>query len=90
MSVPLNTFSMESPHVSPDVSYRENQFYGLGYPLHGSPSQGGNIYPHSNNPYHTSFFSYTSVMMPVQTSANQLNRGYYLSEKIKGVNQDPS
>jgi hypothetical protein len=90
MSVPLNTFSMVSPHVSPGVSYGENQFYGSGYPLHGSPSQGGNIYPHSNNPYHTSIFSQTSVMIPIQTSLNQLNGGYYLSRQGQGVNQDPS
>jgi hypothetical protein len=90
MSVPSNTFSMVSPHVSPGVSYGENQFYGSGYLLHRSSSQGGNIYPHSNNPYHTSVFSQTLVMMPIQTSLNQLNEGYYLSGQGQGVNQDPS
>jgi hypothetical protein len=90
MSFPLNTFSMVSPHVSPGVSYGENQFYGSGYPLHGTPSQGGNIYPHSNSPYHTSVSSQTSVMMPIQTSLNQLNGGYYLFGQGQGVNQDPS
>jgi hypothetical protein len=52
MTVPLNTFPMESPTISPSLSYGENQFYGSGYPLHGTPSQGGNIYPHLNDPYH--------------------------------------
>jgi hypothetical protein len=42
MSVPSNTFPMTGPHVSLSISYGENQFYGLGYPLHGTPSQGGN------------------------------------------------
>jgi hypothetical protein len=79
MSVPLNTFSMESPHVSSGVSYRENQFYGLGYPLHETPSQGGNMHPHSNNPYHDflSFPTSTSVSMPLQTFMNQYGGGYY-------------
>jgi len=90
MSVPPNTFSMASPHVSPGVSYGENQFYDSGYPLHGSPSQGGNIYPHSNNPYQTSISLQTSMMIPVQTSLNQLNGGYYLPRKGQGVNQYPS
>jgi hypothetical protein len=40
MSVPLNTFSMASPHVSSGVSYGENQFYGSGYPLHGPLHKG--------------------------------------------------
>jgi len=78
MSFPSNTFPMTSPHVSPDVSYGENPFYGLSYSLYGTPSQGGNIYPHSNSPYHTFVSSQTSMMIPVQTSLNQLNRGYYL------------
>jgi hypothetical protein len=51
--VPSNTYSMVSPRVSLGISYSENQFYGSGYPLHGTPSQGETIYPHSNNPYHT-------------------------------------
>jgi hypothetical protein len=79
MLIPSNTFPMTGPHVSLVVSYRENQFYGLGYPLHGTPSQGGNLYPHLNSPYHTLVSSQTSVMMAIQTSLNQLNGGYYLS-----------
>jgi hypothetical protein len=38
MSVPSNTFSMTSPQVPQGISYGENQFYGLGYPLYGTPS----------------------------------------------------
>jgi hypothetical protein len=53
MLVPSNTFSMTSPQILPGLSYGENQFYGSGYPIYGTPSQGGNIYPHSNNPYQT-------------------------------------
>jgi hypothetical protein len=90
MSVPLNTFPWRVliyPRVS---SHGENQFYGSGYPLYGTPSQGGNIYHHSNIPYHTSISSQTSVMMPIQTSLNQLNGGYYLPGQGQGVNQDPS
>jgi hypothetical protein len=90
MSVPSNTFPMVGPHVSPGISYRENQFYGSGYPLHGTPSHGGNIYPHLNSPYHTSVSSQTSVMMPIQTYLDQLGGGYYLSRQGQGVNHDPS
>jgi hypothetical protein len=90
MLVPSNTFSMSIPHISLGVSYGENQFYGSVYSLHETPSQGRNIYPHSNSPYHTFVSSQTSVMMPVQTSLNQLNEGYYLSGQGQGVNQDPS
>jgi hypothetical protein len=57
MSVPLNIFSMTSPQLPPGLSYGENQFYGSGYPLYGTPSQGGKRYPHSNNPYPTSVSS---------------------------------
>ena len=57
MSVPLNTFPMTGPHASLGISYEENQFYGLGHPLHGTPSQGGNLYPHLNSPYQTSISS---------------------------------
>jgi hypothetical protein len=53
MPVPTNTFPMEGPHISPGLAYRGNQFYGLGYPLHETPSHEGNLYPHSNNLYHT-------------------------------------
>jgi hypothetical protein len=52
MLVHSNNFPMTCPHVSPGTSYEENRFYGSGYPLYGTPSQGGNIYPHSNSPYH--------------------------------------
>jgi hypothetical protein len=90
MSVPSNTFSMASSHVYPSVSYKENQFYGSGYPLYGTPSQEGNIYHHLNIPYHTSISLQNSEMMPVQTSLNQLNGGYDLSGQGQGVNQDPS
>jgi hypothetical protein len=90
MSVLLNTFSMASPHVSPGVSYWENQFYGSGYPLHGSPSQGGNMYPHSNNPYHAfvSSQTFTLVSMPLQPFMDWYGGGYYPGGQ--GVNQDPS
>jgi hypothetical protein len=57
MSVPSNTFSMIGPQVPRGLSYGENQFYGSGYPLYGTHSQGGNIYYHSNNPYPTSVSS---------------------------------
>jgi hypothetical protein len=53
MPVPMNTFPMEVPHISSSISYRGNQFYGIGYPLNRNPSHGGNIYPHLNNSYHT-------------------------------------
>jgi hypothetical protein len=81
MSVPSNTFPMTSPHVSPSVSYGENQFYGSRYPLYGTPSQGGNIYLHLNSPYHNFVSWQTLVMVPIQTSLNQLNEGYYLSRQ---------
>jgi hypothetical protein len=54
MLVPLNTFSMIGPQVPLVISYGENQFYGSGYPLYVTPSQGSNIYNHSNNSYPTS------------------------------------
>jgi hypothetical protein len=53
MPVPTNTFPMVGPHISPSLSYRGNRFYGSGYPLHETPSHGGNIYPNLNNPYDT-------------------------------------
>jgi hypothetical protein len=91
--VPMNTFSMAGPHISSGLSYEGNHFYGSGYPLYKTPSHGGNIYPHLNNPYHTfvSSHKYYSMMMPVQTPIlDQLGRGYYLSKQGQGVNQDPS
>jgi hypothetical protein len=90
VSVPLNTFSVASPHISLGVSHGQNHFYDLGYPLYGTPSQGGNIYHHSNIPYHTFVSSQTSVMMLIQTSLNRLNGGYYLLRQGHEVNQDPS
>jgi hypothetical protein len=54
MSVSLNTFSIPGPQVPPGILYGENQFYDSSYPPYGTPSQGGNIYPHSNNSYPTS------------------------------------
>jgi hypothetical protein len=40
MSVPMKTFPMVGPHISPGLSYKGNQFYGSSYPLHGTPSHG--------------------------------------------------
>jgi hypothetical protein len=59
---------MIGPHISSGLSYGGNQFYGSGYPVNGTPSHGGNIYPHLKNPYHTFVSSHTfaSVMMPIQ------------------------
>jgi hypothetical protein len=79
MSVPSNTFPMTDTHVSLGVSYGEKQFYGAGYPLYGTPSQGGNIYPHLNSHYHTSISSQNYVMILIPTYSNHLNGGYYLS-----------
>jgi hypothetical protein len=92
MSVPTNTFPMEGPHMSSGISYRGNWFYGMTYPLHETPSHGGNIYPHLNNPYHTFFPSHisSSMMIPIQTSMDQLGIGYYLSGQGNGVTQDRS
>jgi hypothetical protein len=88
MPVPTNTFPMAGPHISPGISYGENQFYGSSYPLHETPSHGGNIYPHLNNHYHTFVSSQksTSIMMHVQTSLDQLGGGHYLSRLGQGVN----
>jgi hypothetical protein len=79
MLVPLNTFCMTGLQLPPGLSYGENQFYGLGYPLNGSLSQGGNIYPHLNNPYPTLISSHTSVTMPVQTSSDHFGVNQHLS-----------
>jgi hypothetical protein len=83
---PSNTFPMVGPHISLGISYIENQFYDSGYPLYGTPSQGGNIYPHLNNTYHTPVSSQTSVMMPIHTSLDHSDRGYYLFGQGQGVN----
>jgi hypothetical protein len=82
MKNPTNNFPMVGPHLSSSISYGRNQFYGSGYPLHETPSDGGNIYPHLNNPYHTSISSQTStpLMMHIQTSMDQLGEGYYISK----------
>jgi hypothetical protein len=82
MTIPMNTFSMESPHMSSGISYRGNQFYGMSYPLHGTHSHRGNIYPHLTNPYHAFVYSHTSasLMIPVQKYMDQLGRGYFLLE----------
>jgi hypothetical protein len=90
MSVSSNTFSMTGPQLPPGLSYGENQFYGSGYPLYGTPSQGGNIYPHSNNPYPTSVSSQALVMMPIQTSSNHFGMNQHLSGLGKEVHQDPT
>jgi hypothetical protein len=78
MPVPTNTLPMAGLHMSSGISYRGNQFYGTCYPLHGTPSYGGNIHPHLNNLCHAFVSSQTSamVMMHVQTSMDQLGRGY--------------
>jgi hypothetical protein len=87
MSVPMNTLPMEGLHVSSGISYRGNQCYGIGYPLHGTPPYGGNIHPHLNNPCHAFVSSqiFSSVMILVQTSMDQLCVGYFLSRQGQGV-----
>jgi hypothetical protein len=90
MSFPSNTFSMTGPQLPPGLSYGENRFYGLFYPLYGTTSQGGNIYPHSNDPYLTSVSSQTIVMMPIQTSSNHFGMNQHLSAPGQEVNQDPT
>jgi hypothetical protein len=90
MPVPSNTFSMTGPQLPPGLSYGENQSYGSSYPLYGTPSQGGDIYAHSNNPYPTSISLHTLVMMPVQTSSNHFGVNQHLSRLGKEVYQDPA
>jgi hypothetical protein len=90
MSVPSNTFSMTGPQLPLGLSYGENQFYGSGYPLYGTPSQGGNIYPHSNNLCPTPVSSQTSMTMPIQTSSNHFGMNQHLFELGKEVYQDPT
>jgi hypothetical protein len=79
MSVPLNTFSTPGPHVPRGLLYGENQFYNLGYPPYGTPSQGGSIYPHLNNSYPTFVSLQTLVMMPIQTSLDHLGINHHVS-----------
>jgi hypothetical protein len=90
MSVPSNTFSMTGPQLPPGLSYGENQFYGLGYPLYGIPSQGGNIYPHSNNPYPTLVSPHTPVTIPIQNSSDHFGVNQHLSGLGQEVHQDLS
>jgi hypothetical protein len=90
MSFLSNTFSMTGSQLPPGLSYGENQFYGSRYPLYGTPLQGGNIYPHLNNPYPTSVSSHTSVTMPIQTSSGHFGVNQHLSGLGKEVYQDPS
>jgi hypothetical protein len=90
MSVPSNTFSMAGPQVPPGLPYGENEFYNSGYPLYGTPLQGGNIYPHSNNPYPTSLSPQTPMMMPVQTSSDHFGMNQHLTGLGQGVHQDPA
>jgi hypothetical protein len=75
MPVPMRTFPMVGLYISSCILYRVNQFYGSVYPLYETPSHGGNIYSHLNNPY-TFLSSQTSssVMMPVKNSMDQLGR----------------
>jgi hypothetical protein len=79
MSVPSNTFSMTGPQVPP------GQFYGSSYPLYGTPSQGGNIYPHSNSSYPTPVSLQTSVTMPIQTSSDHFGVNHHFSRTGQGV-----
>ena len=81
---------MTGHQLPPGLSYGENQFYGSGYPLYGTPSQGGNIYPHSNNPYPTSVSSQNSVTMPVQTYLYHFGVNQHLSGLGQEVYQDPA
>jgi hypothetical protein len=90
MSVPSNIFPMTGPQMPPSISYEENQFYGLGYPIYETSSQGGNIYHHSNNSYLTSIPSQASVMMPIQTSLEHFSASYHPFGQGRGVHWDPS
>jgi hypothetical protein len=85
MLVPSNTFSMTGLQIPPSISYGENQFYGLRYPLYGAPSQGGNTYHHSSNYYPTSVPSQTLMMIPVQTSLDHFSASYHPSGQGQGV-----
>jgi hypothetical protein len=92
MPFPTNTFPITDLHLSSSISYGGSQFYIPGYPLHGIPSFGGNLYPHLSNPCHD-FFSlqtFDSVMMPLQTSMNQVGRGYHPVRQGHGVYQNLS
>jgi hypothetical protein len=90
MSIPSKNISMTGPHMSSGISYGENQFYGSGYPIYETPSQGGNIYHHLNNSYPTSIPSQALVMMLVQTSSEHFSAIYHPSGQGQGVHQDPS
>jgi hypothetical protein len=92
MSVPTSIFPMENLHLSSGVSSRGSYFYSMGNPLHKVPSSGGNMYPHSNNPYHAFVSSQksTSMSMPLQPFMNHYGGGYYPFGRGQSVNQDPS
>jgi hypothetical protein len=92
MSVPMNTFPMKDLNTSSSISYGGIQFYGTGYTLHGITSSGGNVYPQANNPCHAflSLQKYAMVMMPLQTSIDQLRGGYYRVGQGQSVDQNPS
>jgi hypothetical protein len=81
MLVSSNTFSMTGPQAPPGISYGENQFYGSGYPIYVTPSQGRNIYTHLNNSYPTSVSFHASVTIPVQTSSDHFGIGHHFSGK---------
>jgi hypothetical protein len=77
MLVTTNTFPMTYVHLSSSISYKENQVYGTGYPLHENPSSGENIYHHVSNMCDAFFSSQTfsSMMIPLQTYMYQLGGG---------------
>jgi hypothetical protein len=52
MSVPMTTFPMEDFCLPSGVSSVGIYFFSMGNPPREFPSFGGNIYPHSINPYH--------------------------------------
>jgi hypothetical protein len=55
-----------------------------------TPSQGGNIYPHLNNPYPTSISPQNPVTMPIQTSSDHFGMNQDLTGLGHGVHQDPA
>jgi hypothetical protein len=81
MSVPTKIFPMAYLHLSSGVSYGGSYFCSMGKPPQEVPSSGGNIYPHTSNPYHVAFSSQvdSSVSMPLQPFMNQCGGAYYLA-----------
>jgi hypothetical protein len=79
MSVPMNTFPMADLRLSSGVPSGGSHPYSMGNPLHEVPSFGGNIHPHSSNPYHDFVSSQVTflVSMPLQSFMNQYGGGYY-------------